>query len=99
MKRFESAWFAPRASRSVTRSVWRRRPLGVRMYGEFGFWICVFYIWAAYKVVQAAVWLVVLALVWAAQVPVLLVVGLYVLGELVVSACSRSRRAQPSVSS
>jgi hypothetical protein len=91
VKRFESAWFAPRASRSVTRSVWRRRPLGVRTYGELGFWICVFYLWAAYKIVQAAVWLVVLVLVWVTQLLVLLVVGLYVLGELAVSACSRSR--------
>jgi hypothetical protein len=91
VKRFESAWFAPRVSRSVTRPVWRRRSLGVRFFGDFLFWVVLFYLWAGYKVLQAAVWLVVLALVWAAQLPVLLGIGLYALGELAVNACSRSR--------
>ena len=74
-------WFAPAATVSVTQQFYPARKSG-RAWFFFGgclFWMLLFWLMIALVVLQAAMWLTVVLIIWIAQLVVALFYGLPVL--------------------
>ena len=60
-------WFAPRMCSAFTQEWLRPRPTGLFFFGGCLFWLVLIYVYVAIKAVQLVIWLIVVIMIWIAQ--------------------------------
>ena len=75
--------FAPKMTADVTTALWQRRSSRWMLFGGCLFWLCVLYIYIAWLLCKAAIWLTIIACIWAAQLLVLLAYSPWMVAHLV----------------